>query len=70
VTGVQTCALPIYVRISSAKYGYSRIFNAKQAYDDADASYDVAGKPDTKAFKFKYTPVNGMAVDVTVVVGK
>jgi hypothetical protein len=55
---------------SSAKFGSSKIFNAQQAYADAGTLYDVAGKPDTKAFKFRYTPVSGDPVDFTIIVGE
>jgi hypothetical protein len=60
------------VGTSSAKFGGSKIFNAQKAYDDASQTtvYDVAGKPDMKAFKFKYTAVDGTAYDFTIVAGK
>jgi hypothetical protein len=60
------------VAISSAKYGNSRIFNAQKAYAEASQStaYDVAGKPNMKAFKFQYTAVNGKVYNFTVVAGE
>jgi hypothetical protein len=58
------------VKVSSAKYGGSRIFNAQKAYAQAGTSYNVAGKLYAKKFKFKYISINGHTVEFTIVVGK
>jgi hypothetical protein len=55
---------------SSAKFGGSMIFNAQKAYAEAGTSYDMAGMPNTKAFKCQYTDVNGTVYDFTIVTGK
>jgi hypothetical protein len=58
------------VKTGAAKHGSAKIFNAQKAYDEAGTSYNVVGKPATKAFRFKYTVANGVAIDLTIVVGE
>jgi hypothetical protein len=50
------------VAVSSPKYAGARIFNAQKAYLEAakNASYDAAGKPNVKVFKFNYTSISGL----------
>jgi hypothetical protein len=58
------------VHVSSTKYGESYIFNAQKAYSEAGASYEVAGNPANKAFKFIFAASNGMVFYLTLIVGK
>jgi hypothetical protein len=55
------------VTTSSARFGGSKIFNAKKAFDDAGPEYDVPGKAYTKAFKFQYTSTDGTIVTFTII---
>jgi hypothetical protein len=60
------------VTTASPKYAGAMIFNARQAYADAvqTSSYAVPGKPDIRAFKFRFTAVTGKVCEFTILVGK
>jgi hypothetical protein len=60
------------ITTSSVKFGSSMIFNAQRAYEEGSQTdgYEVAGNPEQQAFKFRYTTVNGMIFDFTIVTGK
>jgi hypothetical protein len=64
----------VNVTTSSEKFGKSKIFNAKKAYETAVASgtatYNIAGDPNHKRFKFQYTAADGKVIDFALIVGE